>query len=198
MERLRERTTYGGAKAMDRRESNYEITKHCMRARFAAHDMEAICREWQLARPDGRLTEPDYNVRMTLFDIFPLPVRFGGNGACQRPVADPDRHRRPGAAKPFGGRCEALSAACERLDAIRAHSPIARRRGPSAARLPRSGAAVQLRDADDEFSSQLILDQRGHSPAFHTNKRSRGSIIPDAARPDAAIQERIRFSCECL
>lgn len=102
MERLRERTTYGGAKAMDRRESNYEITKHCMRARFAAHDMEAICREWQLARPDGRLTEPDYNVRMTLFDIFPLPVRFGGNGACQRPVADPDRHRRPGAAKPLG------------------------------------------------------------------------------------------------
>lgn len=53
MERLRERTTYGGAKAMDRRESNYEIMKHRMQAQFAAHDMDAICREWELAQQDG-------------------------------------------------------------------------------------------------------------------------------------------------
>jgi len=81
---------------MDKRESNYEIMKHQMQTQFAAYDMDAVCREWQLERKDGapQLTlldrrywidqqsgavlwekdgtvlEADYNVSMTVFDIL--------------------------------------------------------------------------------------------------------------------------------
>lgn len=81
---------------MDKRESNYEITKHHMQAKFAAFDMAHIANEWELEQEggyllatfvgrqykidqttgavfyeqDGVLQEADFNVSMTLFDIL--------------------------------------------------------------------------------------------------------------------------------
>lgn len=84
---------------MEKRESNYEIMKHRMQKEFAASDLDAICREWELERAEGALQltllgqtyridrtsgavlrhrggawqEADFNVSMTLFDILTRP-----------------------------------------------------------------------------------------------------------------------------
>lgn len=80
---------------MDKRESNYEITKHQMQAKFASFDMAHIANEWGLKQEgryllvtfvgrqykidqttgavyeqEGVLQEADFNVSMTLFDIL--------------------------------------------------------------------------------------------------------------------------------
>ena len=81
---------------MDKRVSNYEITKHMMQEKFASYDLSDICREWELTptdsgavltllarqyyvdrksgavlqEKDGILKEADHNVSMTLFDIL--------------------------------------------------------------------------------------------------------------------------------
>lgn len=81
---------------MDKRESNYEIMKRQMQAKFASFDLSEVAKEWELEREDGYLLttlvgrqykidrftgavsyeqngilkEADYNVSMTLFDIL--------------------------------------------------------------------------------------------------------------------------------
>lgn len=84
---------------MEKRESNYEIMKHRMQEEFAACDMDAICREWELKQEGDKIQvtfvgrtylldqssgavylsgedgicEADFNVSMTLYDILTRP-----------------------------------------------------------------------------------------------------------------------------
>jgi len=133
---------------MEKRESNYEITKHRMEEKFASYDMADICREWELELADGFLNvtllgthyridtdsgavmleqggvlkEADFNVSMTLFDILTRRRQYASGEMVS--VSALSAHTFNGsrffsrALDSFEHRCEDLSDACRKLGGV--------------------------------------------------------------------------------
>ena len=148
---------------MEKRESNYEIMKHRMQKEFAASDLDAICREWELERADGALQltllGQTYRIDRTSGavltrprqtasgELLPVSALSAVNTATVPAGSFFDR-----AAKRFEHHCEALAAACERLGGI----PYSR--GDVSYLLPvfrDLRVAVRFWDSDEEFGPEL-------------------------------------------
>ena len=170
---------------MDKRESNYEIMKHRMQAQFAAHDMDAICREWELAQQDGaprvtllgrqyridrrtgailwardgQLIEADYNVSMTLFDILTRPRQSASGEMAPVSALSPIHTATAGQGGFFDGAAKRFERRCGALSAACERlGGIPYGKGDVACLLPvfrDLRIAVQFWDVDDEFPPEL-------------------------------------------
>ena len=178
---------------MEKRESNYEITKHRMQEKFASYDMTDISREWELEMTEdslavellgrkyridkssgavlwekyGVLTEADFNVSMTLFDILTRRRQYASGEMVS--VSALSAHTFNGsrffsrASKSFEHRCQDLSDACRKLGGI----PYGK--GDVSYLLPVFGdlnVAVSFWDSDDEFGPELSFLCDGNILAF--------------------------------
>ena len=170
---------------MDKRESNYEIMKHRMQAQFAAHDMDAICREWELEQEggmpfltllgrryqidrhsgailwaqDGHLREADYNVSMTLFDILTRPRQSASGEMAPVSALSPIHTATAGQGGFFAQAARRFEHRCEALSAAcEGLGGIPYGKGDVAYMMPvfrDLRIAVQFWDGDDEFPQQL-------------------------------------------
>lgn len=179
--------------AMEKRESNYEITKHRMEEKFASYDMADICREWELELKDGAvkvtllgteylivtdsgavmmeqdgvLKEADFNVSMTLFDILTRRRQYASGEMVS--VSALSAHTFNGsrffsrALDSFEHRCEDLSDACRKLGGV----PYGK--GDVSYLLPVFRdlmVAVSFWDSDDEFGPELSFLCDGNILAY--------------------------------